>query len=248
MARHRLGGRLAVRRAPAAREARIPPGQYEERGFPVLSAGPTPHTPLAKWDFTLRGVDGKTASWTWDEFNALPHETITRDIHCVTKWSKLDTVWEGISVDTLIAEAAKRGVATAPFIVDQHLYTATSGANGARVEAFGDPEDFNNGIGQVGGQLTAAARAGVGREPVPGARHQLGCRVADEGVEGEGDALLLLRQPVDGGQHVLLPVGPPGLGPQLGGPLPDRGPLPGRQPVGAPLVAHRTGRSAKARF
>ena len=42
------------------------------------------------------------------------------------------------------------GRATAPFIVDQHLYTGTSGANGARVEAFGDPEDFNNGIGQVG--------------------------------------------------------------------------------------------------
>jgi DMSO/TMAO reductase YedYZ molybdopterin-dependent catalytic subunit len=105
------------RRAPADRANRIPPGQYEERDFPVLSAGPTPHTPLSKWDFTLRGVDGNTASWTWDEFNALPHETITRDIHCVTKWSKLDTVWEGVSVDTLIAEAAKRGVATAPFIV-----------------------------------------------------------------------------------------------------------------------------------
>jgi DMSO/TMAO reductase YedYZ molybdopterin-dependent catalytic subunit len=105
------------RRAPADRANRIPPGQYEERDFPVLSAGPTPHTPLSKWDFTLRGVDGKTARWTWDEFNALPHETITRDIHCVTKWSKLDTVWEGISVDTLIAEAAKRGVATAPFSV-----------------------------------------------------------------------------------------------------------------------------------
>ena len=105
------------RRAPTTRESRIPPGQYEERGFPVLSAGPTPHTPLAKWDFKLRGVDGATATWTWDEFNALPHETVTRDIHCVTKWSKLDTVWEGVSVDTLIAEAAKQGVATAPFIV-----------------------------------------------------------------------------------------------------------------------------------
>ena len=105
------------RRAPTTRESRIPPGQYEERGFPVLSAGPTPHTPLAKWDFKLRGVDGATATWTWDEFNALPHETVTRDIHCVTKWSKLDTVWQGVSVDTLIAEAAKQGVATAPFIV-----------------------------------------------------------------------------------------------------------------------------------
>jgi len=105
------------RRAPAARASRIPPGQYEERDFPVLSAGPTPRTPLSKWDFTLRGVGGASAKWTWDELQALPHETVTRDIHCVTKWSKLDTVWEGISVDTLIAEAAKQGVATAPFLV-----------------------------------------------------------------------------------------------------------------------------------
>ena len=105
------------RRAPAERASRIPPGQYEERGFPVLSAGPTPRTPLSTWDFTLRGIDGTSATWTWDELQSLPHETVTRDIHCVTKWSKLDTVWEGISVDTLIAEAAKRGVSAAPFLV-----------------------------------------------------------------------------------------------------------------------------------
>ena len=83
----------------------------------MLSAGPTPRTPLSQWDFTLTGVDGATAQWTWDELQALPHEIVTKDIHCVTKWSKLDTVWEGISLDTLIAEAAKRGVTTGPFIV-----------------------------------------------------------------------------------------------------------------------------------
>ena len=76
----------------------------------MLSAGPTPHTPLATWDFMLRGAGGPAARWTWDEFQALPHETVTTDIHCVTKWSKLDTVWEGVSVDTLLAEAAARGV------------------------------------------------------------------------------------------------------------------------------------------
>ena len=105
------------RRAAAGRQSRIPPGQYEEHSFPVLSAGPTPHTPLSKWDFTLRAVDGAAAKWTWGELQALPHENITRDIHCVTKWTKLDTVWEGISVDTLVAAAAARGVQTAPFIV-----------------------------------------------------------------------------------------------------------------------------------
>ena len=104
------------RRVQSAPE-RIPPGQYETRDFPVLSAGPTPHTPLASWDLTVRAPDGRSIRWSWEEFHALPHETPTVDIHCVTKWTKLDTTWEGISVDTLIAAAAARGVKTAPFIV-----------------------------------------------------------------------------------------------------------------------------------
>jgi thiol-disulfide isomerase/thioredoxin len=83
---------------------RLPPGQYLERGFPVLSAGPTPHTPLANWDFSLVGEIDQPKRWHWDGFRALPHETITKDIHCVTKWSKLDTHWEGVSLDTLLAQ------------------------------------------------------------------------------------------------------------------------------------------------
>jgi DMSO/TMAO reductase YedYZ molybdopterin-dependent catalytic subunit len=82
---------------------RVPPGQYVTPDFPVLSAGPTPHTPLAGWDFTIRGLVDEPVSWTWDEFLALPSETITVDIHCVTKWSKLDTVWKGVSLDALLA-------------------------------------------------------------------------------------------------------------------------------------------------
>ena len=91
------------RRQPDATAARLPPGQYETRDFPVLSAGPTPRSPLTAWNFTLQGADGRTARWTWDEFVALPRQTTTSDIHCVTKWSKLDTLWEGVSVDTLLA-------------------------------------------------------------------------------------------------------------------------------------------------
>ncbi|HEX7941507.1 MAG TPA: sulfite oxidase-like oxidoreductase [Gemmatimonadaceae bacterium] len=105
------------RRQPADAARRLPPGQYETRDFPVLSAGPTPHTPLATWDFTLHGVDGRSARWTWDEFQALPRATVTTDIHCVTKWSKFGTVWEGVSVDTLLADAAARGVEPAPFML-----------------------------------------------------------------------------------------------------------------------------------
>jgi len=90
------------RRRDDAQAARIPPGQYLTTDFPVLSAGPTPHTPLNQWSFTIRGAAQPAKTWTWDEFRALPSETFTTDIHCVTKWSKLDTVWEGVSLDTLL--------------------------------------------------------------------------------------------------------------------------------------------------
>jgi hypothetical protein len=68
----------------------------------VLSAGPTPRTQLNEWTFSLIGEVDKLKNWTWEEFQKLPSETITQDIHCVTGWSKLDTVWEGVSVDTLL--------------------------------------------------------------------------------------------------------------------------------------------------
>jgi DMSO/TMAO reductase YedYZ molybdopterin-dependent catalytic subunit len=81
---------------------RVPPGQYVVRDFPVLSAGPTPHTPPAQWTFSITGEIDQPRRWTWDEFRALPTTTITRDIHCVTKWSKLDTVWEGVDLDVIL--------------------------------------------------------------------------------------------------------------------------------------------------
>jgi DMSO/TMAO reductase YedYZ molybdopterin-dependent catalytic subunit len=85
--------------------ARVPPGQYVTRDFPVLSAGPTPHTPLEEWTFAISGEVGEPVSWTWDELRALPSETLTTDIHCVTRWSKLGTTWTGVSVDTLLDAA-----------------------------------------------------------------------------------------------------------------------------------------------
>ena len=90
------------RRQDSEVAGRLPPGQYLTRDFPVLSAGPTPRTPLARWSFALAGEVEPPRRWSWEEFRALPSETVTVDIHCVTKWSKLDTVWEGVSVDTLL--------------------------------------------------------------------------------------------------------------------------------------------------
>jgi DMSO/TMAO reductase YedYZ molybdopterin-dependent catalytic subunit len=92
--------------------ARVPPGQYVTQDFPVLSAGPTPHTPLDEWSFSVVVGDDRR-SWTWEEFRALPSETVTVDVHCVTRWSKLDTTWEGVSVDTLLTEVE----ADAPYVL-----------------------------------------------------------------------------------------------------------------------------------
>src|SRR5256714_3650256 len=90
------------RRRPAEVENRLPPGQYLVTDFPVLSAGPTPHTPLEKWSFTIEGLVGSPMTWSWEEFQKLPTQSYTVDISCVTKWTKLDTKWLAVSVDTLL--------------------------------------------------------------------------------------------------------------------------------------------------
>ncbi|MFI5709376.1 sulfite oxidase-like oxidoreductase [Kribbella sp. NPDC051620] len=84
--------------------ARLPPGQHPTADFPVLSAGATPRMPLDQWTFTIRGAVDRPVTWTWAELRALPQETVSADIHCVTKWTKLGTVWTGVSLDTLLAE------------------------------------------------------------------------------------------------------------------------------------------------
>jgi DMSO/TMAO reductase YedYZ molybdopterin-dependent catalytic subunit len=90
------------RRRDDAPSDRVPPGQYVSMDYPVLSAGPTPHTPLDQWDFSIVGEVDEPRRWTWEEFRALPSEEVTVDIHCVTKWSKLDTPWQGVSIQTLL--------------------------------------------------------------------------------------------------------------------------------------------------
>ena len=90
------------RRRPADR--RLPPGQYLAEDFPVLSAGPTPRVPLDRWRFTVTTETGREYVWSWAELTALPAESPTVDLHCVTKWSKLGTTWTGVPVDVLLAE------------------------------------------------------------------------------------------------------------------------------------------------
>jgi DMSO/TMAO reductase YedYZ molybdopterin-dependent catalytic subunit len=87
------------RRQPG--DDRLPPGQHLADGFPVLTAGPTPRVPTDMWRFVITDAARRRHTWSWDELMRLPREQITADIHCVTKWSKLGTRWEGVSLDTL---------------------------------------------------------------------------------------------------------------------------------------------------
>jgi DMSO/TMAO reductase YedYZ molybdopterin-dependent catalytic subunit len=99
-----FGGR---RRVPEELADRVPPGQYIEHDFPVLTAGPTPEIDTAGGDWALR-IDGMVATeceWSWEEFAELPFEEVPCDIHCVTKWSKLGTSFRGVSMDVLLEAA-----------------------------------------------------------------------------------------------------------------------------------------------
>jgi DMSO/TMAO reductase YedYZ molybdopterin-dependent catalytic subunit len=108
-------GFIGRRRSPAQAE-RVPPGQYVTLDFPVLSAGPTPHTPLEQWSFALQQGTQRIIEWSWEQFQALKQTRVTVDIHCVTKWSKLDTHWQGVTIDTLL-EAAGFASAPTPYVM-----------------------------------------------------------------------------------------------------------------------------------
>ena len=83
-------------------QGRLPPGQSLTNRFPVLHYGPVPHFDPATWDLRLFGEVEEEKRWSWDEFNKLPRSTVTMDIHCVTRWSKFDTAWEGVALKTLV--------------------------------------------------------------------------------------------------------------------------------------------------
>jgi DMSO/TMAO reductase YedYZ molybdopterin-dependent catalytic subunit len=138
------------RRRPVADPSRVPPGQYLVPDFPVLSAGPTPHTPLDQWSFTIQGAVDQPVSWKWEEFSALPSETITVDIHCVTKWSKLDTSWRGVPVDALLENVqTEAGYLTAwsdgGYTTNLALDDVTGGKAWVAYEYGGAPLDSEHG-------------------------------------------------------------------------------------------------------
>lgn len=109
----------------ARREGRLPPGQSLTNRFPVLHYGPVPHANLETWTFRVWGEVEKPVQLSWKEFNALPRTKLTMDIHCVTRWSKVDTSWEGVSVRTLIDEGIIKLLPTANFVMQHAEYGFT---------------------------------------------------------------------------------------------------------------------------
>ncbi len=87
-----------------AADVKLPAGQSLTTDFPVLSAGPTPRVSLERWEFVIDDGTNVLRRWDWKAFRDLPTETFVVDLHCVTRWSKLGTFWEGVSLDTLLKD------------------------------------------------------------------------------------------------------------------------------------------------
>ena len=107
------------------KEGRLPPGQSLTQKFPVLHYGPVPKFNPATWDFRVWGEVEEDARWTWDEFDQLPRNKVYMDIHCVTRWSKFDTEWEGVSLRTLFEEGFIKPLPSAKFVVQHAEYGFT---------------------------------------------------------------------------------------------------------------------------
>ena len=110
------------------REGRLPPGQSLTQKFPVLHYGPVPPFNPAMWDFRVFGLVEEEKRWTWEEFSQLPRRKIKMDIHCVTRWSKFDTEWEGVSVKDMVEQGIIRVKPEARFVMQHCEYGFTVNA------------------------------------------------------------------------------------------------------------------------
>lgn len=107
------------------KEGRLPPGQSLTQKFPVLHYGPVPTFNPATWDLSAWGEVEEEVSWDWDEFQKLPRSKQIMDIHCVTRWSKFDTLWEGVSLKTLVDEGFIKVKDSAKFLIQHAEYGFT---------------------------------------------------------------------------------------------------------------------------
>lgn len=133
---------------------RLPPGQSLTQKFPVLHYGPTPKTNLDNWTLKVFGLVEEEKTWDWEAFNKLPKTKITMDIHCVTRWSKFDTDWEGVSVKTLVDEGFIKPKPEAKYVIQhcEHGYTTNTPIEAVMADNFllathfdGKPLDVEHG-------------------------------------------------------------------------------------------------------
>lgn len=139
---------------------RIPPGQYVTERWPVLHEGAVPEIDTSLWTFTVDGLVGDPKQWSWDEFNALGSASVFTDIHCVTKWTKLDTTWEGVPVQAVWDAVDADPSAGAVMVHDVGGYTA----NLPRDDFLRDENLFAH---TYGGQPLEAEHGGPMRLVVP---------------------------------------------------------------------------------
>jgi DMSO/TMAO reductase YedYZ molybdopterin-dependent catalytic subunit len=105
---------------------RMPPGQSLTEKFPVLHYGPVPNFNPATWDFGVWGEVEQDRRWNWNEFNQLPRTKLAMDIHCVTRWSKFDTLWEGVSVRTMVEAGLIQPKPDAKYVLQHAEYGFTT--------------------------------------------------------------------------------------------------------------------------
>jgi DMSO/TMAO reductase YedYZ molybdopterin-dependent catalytic subunit len=108
------------------KEGRLPPGQALTQKFPVLHYGPVPPFNPATWDFRVWGEVESEVRWTWEEFNQLPRVSQTMDLHCVTRWSQFDMLWEGVLVRTLVEQGLIKPLPSAKFVMQHAEYGYTT--------------------------------------------------------------------------------------------------------------------------
>lgn len=114
---------------------RVPPGQSLTRDFPVLHYGPVPVVNLARWNLRIYGLVAYAPTLTWEQFCRLPRKEATLDIHCVTRWSKLDTTWSGVDALALLEEV--KPLPHARFIIAECEYGFTTSVP---IDVFAQPQ------------------------------------------------------------------------------------------------------------
>jgi len=106
-------------------EGRLPPGQSLTNRFPVLHYGPVPRFDPATWDLRVFGEVEEEQRWNWEEFQKLPRTQVKMDIHCVTRWSKFDTDWEGVALQSLVDAGLIKLKPSAKFLLQHCEYGFT---------------------------------------------------------------------------------------------------------------------------